>query len=420
MLETIQPFLLSFMIGLLIGIERERSHAEGSKAIGMRTFILLSILGTLAAQIHAPYITLMLSLFVFSALLFGYFRFTEIRKKTNEIGITTEMAGAAVYLLGYLIWKEKLLALSIATVILLILYGRQSLHRFAKEKITAKEIEASITIIIISLVIVSFLPDKVIDPWGLFNPQNFGIIVLILAALQFGGYVAIRLFGEGLGMLLLGFFGGLASSTAVFASLAHANAKKSRKQSTTSAIVAGIFATIATLCGFLIVIFYTAPSLLKIIIWPILATIVFGMAASWLCLRYNQQQKITVTPPNPLDIKAIFKLAFLIGGILLLVGLINQHIGESALPLTSFITGLFEIHGMAYAVALLYQDKGLSLTTATQLLGIMIVASFISKFILIWVIAHNRFAVIMSLFLAGMLGVATAVYFGVFFFHFFN
>ncbi|KTD69845.1 hypothetical protein Lsan_0123 [Legionella santicrucis] len=88
---------------------------------------------------------------------------------------------------------------------LLILYGRPSLHRFAREKITAKEIEASITIIIISLAIISFLPDKTIDTWNLFNPQNFGIIFLILASLQFGGYIVIRLFGKRLGIILIGF-----------------------------------------------------------------------------------------------------------------------------------------------------------------------------------------------------------------------
>lgn len=180
----IQPFLLSFLIGFLIGIERERSQVEGIKAIGMRTFILFALLGTLSAKIQAPVLTLSVSLFVFTAILLSYFRTTQNTQKTNDSGITTEMAAATVFLLGYLILEHRTLSISIAVAILLILYGRPSLYRFAREKITAKEIEASITIIIISLAIISFLPDKTIDPWNLFNPQNFGIIFLILASLQ--------------------------------------------------------------------------------------------------------------------------------------------------------------------------------------------------------------------------------------------
>ncbi|AHE67937.1 putative membrane protein [Legionella oakridgensis ATCC 33761 = DSM 21215] len=409
MLETIQPFLLSFMVGLLIGIERERSQVESIKAIGIRTFILFAVLGTLAAKINNNSLTLSLSLFVFAAILLSYLRATRDCETSKIIGITTEMAAAAVFMLGYLILQQKLLAICIATTILIILYGRRSLHRFAKEKITTKEIEAAITILIISLSIISFLPDRTIDPWQLLNPQNFGIILLILASLQFGGYIGIRLFGERIGMILMGFFGGLVSSTAVFASLSQA--KRKQKHAAFSAVIAGIFATIATLLGFLIVLFVVAPALLQYIIWPILAAIILGGISSWLCMHKNGKQKIKITYPNPLDIKAILKLGLLIMSILLLVAVTKQYLGPRALPFTAFITGLFEIHGMTYAIALLYNEKSLSLLESTELLAIVVTASFLSKFGLIWVIAHNRFALTMSLFLAGMLGIGGITYF---------
>lgn len=412
MLEAIQPFFLSFMIGLLIGIERERSQMQGVKAIGMRTFILFALLGTLAAKINVHSLTFSLSLFIFATLMLSYFRATRDKKKSSSIGITTEMAAATVFMLGYLMLWHMLLAVCIATAVLVILYGRRSLHSFAKEKITAQEIEASIIIIIISLGIISFLPNKTIDPWQLFNPQSFGFIILILASLQFGGYLGIRLFGERLGMLLNGFFGGLISSTGLFAMLSHA--KRSKNQTVFSGVIAGIFATIATLLAFLIVIFVTAPTLLQIIIWPVLAAILFGGLSSWLCMQKQTDKKFNITYPNPLDIKALIKLALLIMGILIFVALIKQYIGQGALPLAAFIAGLFELHGVAYAVALLYSEGKLAVTEATQLLAIMVVASFISKFALVWVIAHNRFALIISLFLAGMLGTASLVYFFIF------
>ena len=77
MFETLQPFAISFFTGLLIGIERERAHAVGAQAIGVRTFVLLGLLGTLAAKIGEPALTLGLVAFALAAILAGYFRSTR-------------------------------------------------------------------------------------------------------------------------------------------------------------------------------------------------------------------------------------------------------------------------------------------------------------------------------------------------------
>jgi len=412
MIASLQPFFVSFIIGMLIGIERERRHANGKKKIGLRTFILFALLGTLSAKINNPNLTLSLSLFVFATLLSSYFYTSRQENEEEAFGITTEMAGATVFMLGFLMIKHMLLSIFISTAVLSILYGREALHQFAREKITAQEMEAAIIIIIISLVIISFLPDKTIDPWQLFNPQKYGMILLVLAGLQFGGHIGIRIFGKKLGMIFLGFFGGLISSTAVFASLSHSKRKK--KEGTSSAVIAGIYATIATLIGFVLVILVVSADLTTLIIWPIGAAILFGGVTSWLVMHFQRQEQITIEYHNPLDIKAIFKLTLLITSILLLVGGAKQYIGSQALPVTAFITGLIDIHAIGFAIATLFAQQELSLLQATELLAIVILASFVSKFALIWGIAHNRFAVLMSAFLIGMLAIASMVYFFVF------
>jgi uncharacterized membrane protein YhiD involved in acid resistance len=56
MFETAKPFLLSLALGLMLGIERERSfrseHEEPAQ--GVRTFALIALLGTLAAHLAVP------------------------------------------------------------------------------------------------------------------------------------------------------------------------------------------------------------------------------------------------------------------------------------------------------------------------------------------------------------------------------
>jgi uncharacterized membrane protein (DUF4010 family) len=108
---------------------------------------------------------------------------------------------------------------------------------------------------------------------------------------------------------------------------------------------------------------------------------------------------------------AVIKIALIIMAILLLVAVSKEYFGVKSLPFTAFITGLFEVHGMSYAIALIYNDQSLTMPEATELLAIVLVAGFISKFILVGIIAHNRFALVISSYLTIMLAAGAGVYF---------
>ena len=48
-------FVVSLAIGALVGIERERRRHEGVGGAGVRTFMIISLFGTLAAMISHQY-----------------------------------------------------------------------------------------------------------------------------------------------------------------------------------------------------------------------------------------------------------------------------------------------------------------------------------------------------------------------------
>ena len=73
MFQQFEPYLLSFLIGLLIGIDRERSLPVGLKGMGVRTFILFSLLGAIAGGMTNVNFALMISFFVFTAILLNYY-----------------------------------------------------------------------------------------------------------------------------------------------------------------------------------------------------------------------------------------------------------------------------------------------------------------------------------------------------------
>lgn len=410
MLETLLSFAVSLLIGLLIGIEREHSHAEGVQPIGVRTFILFSLLGTLAATLNQLALTVMSSAFVFGIILLGYLRSTATTKKKVDIGITTEISAGIVFYLGYLVLSNSLIAITISAFVLLVLVERKRLHRLARQKFKPHEIETTIVLVIFALGIIPILPNRTIDPWNLFNPQNFGILIATIAAIQFAGYVLIRLFGERFGLAIMGFLGGLVSSTAVFANLGHT--LRSHPKFAPAITASAILATVAMLIEIMAILFVASPALLSLIVKPVFIMVVAAVIFVICLLHHPQPEKghIASSVSNPLNLLSIFRISIFIALTLILVALAKHFIGSEGILMISFLGGLFEIHGISLATALLYLDHHITIHTASLVLYVAVLASFVSKFLLLWSMTPTRFALQTSLFLLGILASGGVTY----------
>ena len=74
-------------------------------------------------------------------------------------------------------------------------------------------------LLVIAFVVLPLLPDHPIDPWGLVHPARLWLVIVLIAGVGFGGYVAVRAFGPRWGLPLAGLAGGFVSSTAATLSL---------------------------------------------------------------------------------------------------------------------------------------------------------------------------------------------------------
>lgn len=391
MLDTLLSFAISLLIGLVIGLEREHSHKEGMQAIGVRTFILIALLGTIAATLNQPALTITISLFVFTIIVLGYIRSTKKIGKIIDVGITTETSAAIVFCIGYLIPSANLIAITISAFVLLILVERERLHIFARKKFKPHEIETTIILVIFALGILPILPHHTIDPWGLFNPWNFGVLIVTIASIQFMGYIAIRLFGERFGIAITGFLGGLVSSTAVFANLSITF--KSHPKFKNAIVASAILATLAMLVEIIAIILVASPTLLYFIIKPLLMMIVVSTITVILLMHYQKEKGHTITSPkNPLNLRSLLQTSIFIGFTLILIALAERFIGTEGILIISFLGALFEIHGITLATSLLYLDKNLTSQTACYVLYTAIIASFVSKLFLLFTLTPARFA----------------------------
>lgn len=410
MFQTIYPFLISLLIGLLIGIERERNIKKRSWVGGIRTFILFSLLGTVVAKLDQIHITVIASTFVFALLVLSYFRASSREEHAKVgVGITTELAAGIVYILGYLTLSEPKLTIALGIIVLAVLFERDALHKFSREKLTASEIKAAIIILILALTILPILPTEPIDHYQLINLQKLCMLILVLAAMQFAGYVALRAFGVKLGYLLMGFFGGLVSSTALFATVSkNSKLEKSDKNALTTA---GLAAIAATLAESLVIIGFLSIPLLKTVFIPIILMIITSGLIALAFAKKNNGTKIALQDlPNPLDFKSVLKLALIIFAMYIIVAMARQFLGVEAVGVITFLGGLFETHSVILANAILFSGKRLTVAEAADLIYIAVISSFVSKYVLVWIFARNRFALNMSLLMFLLIAIGLGSY----------
>lgn len=409
MLETLLSLTISLLIGLLIGIEREHSHPEGAQFIGVRTFTLLSILGTVVAILNMLALTIIVTTFVFCILLLNYFRYTSNFKKMVTGGVVTEICAAMIFCLGYMVTISPLVAITLSAIILLVLIERKRLHSLARKKFKPHEMETAIILIIFTLGIIPILPNKTIDPWHLFNPRNFGLLMATIAGIQFVGYVVTHLFGERLGVAFSGFSGGLISSTIVFALLP--NTIRYHPQSMPVIIASCLLATVAMFVVIILIILVASPMLLSHIIAPLAVMIGLGLLFSRILLRDQEvKTKGLLSLSKFLNFSSILGTSLLFGFMLILIAMAKQYISVNGIAWLSFLGGLVEIHGISLAAALLYLEHQLSVSDARLIIYAAILASFISKFFLLWTLTSCRFAAKTSLYLLGILSGGGMVY----------
>lgn len=411
LLDSLQPFAISLLIGLGTGIERERSQAVEQNIMGMRTFALIAILGTLAAHVGSPALIFGLVLFVTVLVLAGYWRSTSSpptapdgQSATPDMGLTTEIAAGVVFGLGFLSKAEPLLAATLGILLVAILYFRKRLHWFARDVLRPQEITAAIFLAVFVFVVIPFLPNQAIDPWNLVNPRQLAQVVALIAAIEFSGYASERIAGAKIGILLTGFLGGFASSTVVFLSMSKAASKQPDKLR--SIIGACCLAIVSPLLLYLLILNATAPSLMVLAGVPVLTA---AVAACLLGIAIGHRAEAIPKSPgeqrNPLDLRSLAKLGAFISGLLVLASLMRNLLGAEAVGLVSFVGGLFELHGVTLATATLHAAGSLADIDTTRALLLGVLASFVSKLAIAWFLAPGRFALSMTALISVILAI---------------
>jgi uncharacterized membrane protein (DUF4010 family) len=360
-------------IGFVIGLQREWAE---DKPLGMRSFALISALGGLTALLLEtagpwPLAAGFLGLALVLAAL--------VHNERLE-GITTIIAGLLVYFIGAAaVAGFTAHAVVLGGVVTLLLHWKKPLHHLV-ERIGSRDFEIIARFILITLVVLPVLPNRGYGPYGVFNPFEAWLMVVLIVGINLASYVTFRLLGKVSGGWLTGVLGGLISSTAT--TISYAGKSKERHSMGPVAALIVLVASIVVYARVLLELAIVAPKL----IWPLLGpALVFSLVLLVLgglqSLRISQS---TEAEPqlrkNPAQIKLALSFGALYVLILFAVAAARDHFGEDAIYAVALISGLTDVDALTLSMGQLFSRSEIAAEVAWRSIFLASLANLAFKF----------------------------------------
>ncbi|SHW31822.1 MgtC/SapB family protein [Mycolicibacterium phocaicum] len=406
--QQTEPFLVALAIGLLLGLEREHSHARRLPA-GSRSFALLSLAGAVAAN-FGQWVIVAVFIGVGALIALAYFRTSQ-----EDPGTTTEAAALVAYLLGALAYSRPALAVALAVIVAALLVSKTRIHRFARDIITEVELEDAIKFLVVAFVILPLLPDRGLGPYGILNPEKVWLLVVLLTGIGWVGYIGVRALGPERGLLITGIAGGFVSATATTASMARLSRTT---PSVRAPLASALLASLATFVQLLVVIGVVDTHVLRRLWPPVAAGALVLVAIAAVVYRGAGRRTANTAPPEheagatPTSRPFALRPALILAAVLTLALLVGRWgadvLGAGGTVLAAFAAGLADAHAGAVAAASLAAKGDVTVDTALLAIAAALGSNLIVKTVLAFTAGGRRFG---FRFLAGM--TPPAVVFGI-------
>ncbi len=345
LVNFLQKLVVSLMIGILIGIERE--HWRTSKKIyaGVRTFTITCLIGMLATFMQ-PYVSfdilLITTIFmVFSCILMVY----AVNIVYGRSGLTSAIALFFTYLLGVLVGSGMFLVPIVSAVVLtFVLIEKKPLHALA-EHLSEKDISGALKFLAVVFVLYPIVPAEPV--YDVLNLKSAILIVVLVSSISFVNYLSLKKMGSKGGIAYSGLLGGLVSSEATIVALA--NISRRRMNLTENIYIGCMLAVISMLIRDIVIaiIVDTSGRTALLMLPPFL---IMGLATVMLVLFEKQKMEVT---QETLDIGSPFALgpAFKFGLIFVIFLLLANTANTFAGPVGTYATALGGIVSSAAVTA---------------------------------------------------------------------
>lgn len=374
-------FAAALGLGMLLGLERQRTRGGSAVFAGVRTMALVSLLGGAAAYVQMELGLLWLIVAAFGAVTGLVWISYAITGYRGELGITTEITVLFAFLLGALcVWGWVGLAAALGVANLLLLALKNWLHDLAA-RIEAADVEATLKFAVITLIILPLLPNQNYGPPPLdvLNPYKIWLMVVLISGLNFASYILVKVVGQEHGIGLTGILGGLVSSTAI--TLGFSQRSKTEPQAAPALALGILLAWTVMFFRVLIAVAVVNVALAQRLGIGIglMALVSLGICA-WLWWRGRTHAKGTVTSgPNPFELSEAIKFGLLFGVITFVAKAAQVFMGSAGLYLAGALAGLTDVDAISLSMANLAQANPASAGLAARTVLIAVLSNTLVK-----------------------------------------
>lgn len=401
---TVVRVALAGALGLFLGLEREWSQ----KPAGIRTFSLISLLGAVFTVLDRDVLLLLGGLLV---IVQGVLLAVEGLADDEEgLSLTTSVSMLVAYGVGSLAASGYVLvAVAVTMLSSLVLVLKRELHSFAWG-LTHEELRSATEFAILAFVVYPLLPaegyeTQVRGEMLTIEPRIIWLMVVTVAGIGIVNYAIVQTYG-GRGIAVTGFFGGLASSTAVVGTMID---HVQQQPAASSFAVAAILLANAAMAARNLVItvgFTITNGLLLGAVVPLGTVVVGCVVVAAVTADWSESVEMDLETPFSL------RNALSFGGLFLLVvvagGLAQIGFGTTGLYVTMALSGLVSSAGATTSAVLLYRGGGIEGPEAVVAVLIATGASIVVKMALTAPSPHKSFARRVALYSSVVLALSTA------------
>lgn len=402
--EIFFGFLIALAAGALIGLERQQDRTAEQRASigGVRTFPLIALSGALSALAsHRMGVWPIVGALLVVGAMLGV-AYAKSWDRREPPGVTTPIAALITFLLGVLALHPDLpldtphrylLIVASASVVMALLSFKEPLHR-AVRQISDDDIYATAKFVLLALVALPLLPNRTMDPFGVLNPFNIGVMVVLVAGMSFVAYIATRFAGPQKGMATTGLLGGLVSSTAVTVSMATQG--RQHPELVLPSAMAILAASSTMFLRVLVIVSILQADLVSVLIPPLgaMCLVGYGVAA---ILNHRMHRLVpqwpTVQHRNPFELTSALTFGLLYAGVLVLAKIAHVYLGDKGLYMSSLVAGITDVDAIALSMVRFYEE-GLGRVVATTAITIAAMTNTVTKALLTlwlggWTVARH-------------------------------
>ncbi len=369
-IDLFYRFGVALAIGFLVGLQREYAYGSTHKEIfaGERTLALMGLVGCTAAmaadELASPWPFVVILSLMGALVTVSYF----VTAWHGSVGLTTEVAVVLTIIAGALCyWNHLGLAVALAVVTTVLLSIKMEMDTFVR-RITREDVYATLKFAVITAIVLPVLPNQSFGPppWDVLNPYKIWLMVVLISAISFLGYVLVKVVGSKQGIGLTGLLGGMVSSTAVTLSFS----ERSQKD-TELAKPFALAITVAWTVMFsrvVVVVALLNKDLLKAFWMPMAASAAVGLAyCVYLYIsQHGDDEEGGVDFSNPFELGPAVKFGLIYGVILLISKAAQMYLPAAGIYLASIVAGLTDVDAITLSMAELSRTGGLEMSTAAR------------------------------------------------------